>query len=62
MRSIVAALLVGLAAATPLRAATPDPWLPRAQAMLKHAVEVPTVAGRGRTPELAAYLDRKSVV
>ncbi|GAB3455599.1 M20/M25/M40 family metallo-hydrolase [Massilia terrae] len=38
--------------------ATPqnDPWHAKARALLEHAVNVPTVAGRGRVPELAAYL------
>ena len=36
-------------------AAAPDPWHDRARTMLAHAVEVPTVAGRGRVPELARY-------
>jgi acetylornithine deacetylase/succinyl-diaminopimelate desuccinylase-like protein len=33
-----------------------DQWHARARAMLQHAVNVPTVAGRNRVPELAAYL------
>ncbi len=33
-----------------------DPWHAKARALLEHAVNVPTVAGRGRVPELAAYL------
>ena len=38
--------------------ATPqnDPWHAKARTLLEHAVNVPTVAGRGRVPELAAYL------
>lgn len=32
-----------------------DPWHDKARAMLEHAVNVPTVIGRGRVPELAAY-------
>ncbi len=50
-----AVLLATIAFAAPLAAATPEPWHGRAVAMLKHAIEVPTVEGRGRTPELAAY-------
>jgi len=33
-----------------------DPWHAKARAILAHAVDVPTVAGRGRVPELAAWL------
>jgi acetylornithine deacetylase/succinyl-diaminopimelate desuccinylase-like protein len=51
--------LIGLTAlllATPAMAANGDnPWHAKAKEMLKHAVEVPTVAGRGRVPELARY-------
>jgi acetylornithine deacetylase/succinyl-diaminopimelate desuccinylase-like protein len=38
--------------------ATPanDPWHAKARDLLEHAVNIPTVAGRGRVPELAAYL------
>jgi acetylornithine deacetylase/succinyl-diaminopimelate desuccinylase-like protein len=32
-----------------------DTWHDRTRAMLEHAVNVPTVIGRGRVPELAAY-------
>jgi acetylornithine deacetylase/succinyl-diaminopimelate desuccinylase-like protein len=33
-----------------------DPWHAKARALLEHAVNIPTVAGRDRVPELAAYL------
>lgn len=33
-----------------------DSWRPRARAMLEHLVNVPTVAGRDRVPELAQWL------
>jgi acetylornithine deacetylase/succinyl-diaminopimelate desuccinylase-like protein len=33
-----------------------DPWHAKARAMLEHSVNIPTVAGRDRVPELAAYL------
>jgi acetylornithine deacetylase/succinyl-diaminopimelate desuccinylase-like protein len=38
--------------------ATPanDQWHAKARALLEHSVNVPTVAGRGRVPELAGYL------
>lgn len=38
--------------------ATPanDPWHAKARALLEHAINVPTVLGRDRVPELAAYL------
>ena len=38
--------------------ATPanDPWHAKARALFEHAVNVPTVIGRDRVPELAAYL------
>lgn len=38
--------------------ATPasDPWHAKARSLLEHAVNIPTVAGRDRVPELAAYL------
>ncbi|HYZ47971.1 MAG TPA: M20/M25/M40 family metallo-hydrolase [Sphingomonas sp.] len=48
--------LIALLAATPALA-TPanNPWHAKARDMLKHAIEVPTVAGRGRVPELARW-------
>jgi acetylornithine deacetylase/succinyl-diaminopimelate desuccinylase-like protein len=33
-----------------------DPWHAKARALLEHSVNIPTVAGRDRVPELAAYL------
>lgn len=41
-----------VACATPAN----DPWHAEARALLEHAVNIPTVAGRDRVPELAAYL------
>ncbi|MBU6207170.1 MAG: M20/M25/M40 family metallo-hydrolase, partial [Alphaproteobacteria bacterium] len=32
-----------------------DPWHDKARAMLEHAVNIPTVIGRGKVPELANY-------
>jgi acetylornithine deacetylase/succinyl-diaminopimelate desuccinylase-like protein len=49
---IILLALPALAQATPQN----DPWHARARAVLEHAVNVPTVAGRGHVPELAAYL------
>lgn len=45
------ALIAGVAAAP-----ANDPWHARARAMLEHAVNVPTVIGRDRVPELANWL------
>ena len=45
------ALIAGVAAAP-----ANDPWHARARAMLEHAVNVPTVLGRDRVPELANWL------
>lgn len=51
------AILAFLALATPLAAAPPaDPWHTKARELFQHAIEVPTVAGRGKVPELVAYL------
>ncbi len=35
---------------------TPVPWHAKARAMFEHAINIPTVADRGRVPELAQYL------
>ena len=49
---LIVLALPAIASATPQN----DPWHARARALLEHAVNVPTVAGRNRVPELAAYL------
>jgi len=50
-------LLVTALLATPAFAATGnDAWHAKARELFEHAVEIPTVAGRGRVPELAQYL------
>lgn len=52
-------LLTALILTAPVAAhATPasDPWHARARGLLEHAVNIPTVAGRDRVPELAAFL------
>ena len=50
----IAIVALGATAAT----ATPanDKWHARARELFEHAINVPTVAGRGRVPELAQYL------
>lgn len=54
MRLLTFAALSALVAATPALAGA-DPWHDKARAMLEHAVNIPTVIGRGRVPELANY-------
>jgi len=49
------AAFAALVLCTSAMAATPDPWEAKGREMLAHAVEVPTVAGRGKVPELAGY-------
>ena len=46
------ALITTTAHATPAN----DPWHAKARAMLEHAINVPTVEGRGKMPEFAQYL------
>jgi acetylornithine deacetylase/succinyl-diaminopimelate desuccinylase-like protein len=59
MRSL---LLAALFAATPVAAQAPlDKWDAKAREMYERAVEIPTVAGRGRVPELASYLREQFV-
>ena len=52
------ALGLGLALLSTTALAQPpaDPWKAKAREMFQHAIEVPTVEGRGRVPELAQYL------
>jgi acetylornithine deacetylase/succinyl-diaminopimelate desuccinylase-like protein len=54
-RHLLKIILLALPAAVH---ATPqnDQWHAKARTLLEHAVKVPTVAGRDRVPELAAYL------
>jgi acetylornithine deacetylase/succinyl-diaminopimelate desuccinylase-like protein len=54
MRSkfLLAASLIATASA----ASANDQWHAKARALFEHAINVPTVAGRGRVPELAAWL------
>jgi acetylornithine deacetylase/succinyl-diaminopimelate desuccinylase-like protein len=56
MRHVTVSLLAtALVFGAPAGAAVPEPWHGRARDMLEHATNVPTVAGRGRTKELATY-------
>jgi acetylornithine deacetylase/succinyl-diaminopimelate desuccinylase-like protein len=54
----IALLALALAAALPSAHAqtSGDPWHAKARELLAHAIAVPTVAGRGKVPELAQYL------
>lgn len=57
MRSL---LLASAILATPLLAAQPaDKWHAEGRAIYQHAIEVPTVEGRGKVPELAEWLKAK---
>jgi len=55
MRTVMlaAALLTATASAA---AAQTDPWHAKARELFQHAIAIPTVAGRGKVPELARYL------
>jgi acetylornithine deacetylase/succinyl-diaminopimelate desuccinylase-like protein len=55
-RLIAATALATIASTTALAAPATDTWHAKARAMLEHSVNVPTVLGRDRVPELAAYL------
>ncbi len=55
MRRHVVTPLAMLFAAAAAAAPPADPWHVKARDMLGHAIGVPTVAGRGRTPELARW-------
>jgi acetylornithine deacetylase/succinyl-diaminopimelate desuccinylase-like protein len=47
---------LGLLSTSALAQPPADPWRARALEIYRHAIEVPTVEGRGRVPELAQYL------
>ncbi|MDP8985635.1 MAG: M20/M25/M40 family metallo-hydrolase [Pseudomonadota bacterium] len=49
------ALLASVALAALSTAHAADAWHDKARVMLDHAVNIPTVIGRGKVPELAAY-------
>jgi acetylornithine deacetylase/succinyl-diaminopimelate desuccinylase-like protein len=56
MRLALAAAL-GLLSTSALAADPPaDPWKAKGREIYQHAIEIPTVEGRGRVPELAQYL------
>lgn len=50
------ALLLSAALVSPAVAQPADPWIARGRAMFEHAINIPTVAGRDKVPELATYL------
>ena len=56
LKVVVAAALILAPLAGLTAGADPDPWHAKARAMLEHAVNVPTVLGRDRVPELADWL------
>lgn len=47
---------IAVLATTLCQAETADPWHAKARELLEHAINIPTVKGRNRVPELAAYL------
>ncbi|HEX8469357.1 MAG TPA: M20/M25/M40 family metallo-hydrolase [Allosphingosinicella sp.] len=54
---LVAALALGLLSSAALAAdPAPDKWDAKAREILARSVEIPTVMGRGKVPELAQYL------
>ncbi len=52
---ITALLAAALSIASLSTQAADDPWHGKARALYAHAIGVPTVAGRGKVPELAQY-------
>jgi acetylornithine deacetylase/succinyl-diaminopimelate desuccinylase-like protein len=55
MRNVI--LAAALVASAPVAiAADANPWHARARDLLEHSIAIPTVAGRGKVPELAQYL------
>ncbi|PZU09558.1 M20/M25/M40 family metallo-hydrolase [Sphingomonas sp.] len=52
----LALILAPLLLSTSAFAQAPDPWVARGRTMLEHAINIPTVAGREKVPELATYL------
>ncbi|QJU58642.1 M20/M25/M40 family metallo-hydrolase [Sphingomonas sp. AP4-R1] len=50
------ALLLAPLLATAATAQAPDPWVAKGRTMLEHAINIPTVAGREKVPELATYI------
>jgi len=56
--ALIAAALLSTAAAG-LAQPPADPWHAQAREIYEHAISIPTVQGRGRVPELAAYLQEQ---
>ena len=56
LKPILCSALLGTLIAGVAAAPADDPWHAKARAMLEHAVNVPTVLGRDRVPELANWL------
>ena len=52
----IAILAAALLASSSAIAADGNPWHARARDLLEHSIAIPTVAGRGKVPELAEYL------
>jgi len=59
LASLAAAALLATTAATALAEVPADPWHARAREIYEHAINTPTVAGRGQVPALAAYLEQQ---
>ena len=55
-KSVLFSALLGALIASVAAAPTNDSWHAKARAMLEHAINVPTVLGRDRVPELANWL------
>ena len=53
--SILGGLALALGLPLPAASQSPD-WHARTRAMFEHVVNIPTVIGRGRVPEVAKYL------
>jgi acetylornithine deacetylase/succinyl-diaminopimelate desuccinylase-like protein len=56
MRLVLAAAACALLSSTALAAPPTATWHGRARDIFQHAIEIPTVEGRGKVPELAQYL------
>ncbi len=56
MRLVLAAAASVLLSSSALAAPPSTDWHARARDILQHAIEIPTVEGRGKVPELARYL------
>src|SRR4028118_750532 len=56
MRRYLFAAVLSVAAAASAQPAPSDPWHAKAREIYERAVEIPTVAGRGKMGELVTYL------